>query len=100
MFNGICETLHREMEALDEKYSSGNIQLTDKDLADIDKMAHALKSIETYSAMKGGSEYGGRSYESEARGRSRRTGRYISRDGGSYGYDPYHGEPEMLERRY
>ena len=69
-------------------------------LADIDKMAHALKSIEAYSAMKGGSEYGGRSYESEARGRSRRTGRYISRDGGSYGYDPYHGEPEMLERRY
>lgn len=95
MFDGICEILHREMDKLDEKYSSGNVQLTDKDLADIDKMAHALKSIATYSAMKGGSEYG-----SEARGRSRRTGRYISRDEGSYGYDPYHGEPERMDRRY
>ncbi len=99
MFDGICEVITREMEKLDEKYSSGNIALTDKDLADIDKMAHALKSIETYNAMKGSSEasmYGG----SYARGRSRTTGRYVSRDGGSYGYDPYHGEPERLDRRY
>ena len=98
MYDGICEILNREMEKLDEKYSSGNIQLTDKDLADIDKMAHALKSIETYSAMKGSSE--AYSYGSYARGRSRTTGRYMSRDGGSYGYDPYHGEPERLDRRY
>lgn len=101
MFNNICDVLHQEMEKLDQKYAGGNTSLTDKDLEDIDKIAHALKCIETYSAMKGGSEYG-RSYDggSEARGRSRRTGRYISRDDGSYGYDPYHGEPERMERRY
>ena len=47
------------------------------DLDHIDKMAHALKSLATYDAMKGNSEYG----DSYARGRSRVTGRYISRDG-------------------
>jgi hypothetical protein len=41
-------------------------------------MAHALKSLKTYEAMTGNSEYDGGSY---MRGRSRTTGRYISRDG-------------------
>lgn len=87
MFEGICEALHREMDKLDEKYSSGNVQLNNQDLDDIDRIAHALKSLETYKAMKGNSE----GYESSyARGRSRMTGRYISRDGYSRdGYDPY-----------
>ena len=48
-------------------------------------MAHALKSIKTYDAMLGHSEYDGGSY---ARGRSRTTGRYISRD---EGYEPRDG---------
>lgn len=102
MFEAICETLTREMEKLDDKYANG-AQLNDKDLEDIDKLAHAMKSIETYNAMKGSSEasmYGGSYGGSYARGRSRTTGRYVSRDGGSYGYDPYHGEPERSERRY
>ena len=86
MFEGICEVLRMEMEKLDEKYASSNIPLMDKDLGDIDKIAHALKSIETYSAMKGSREYGNRDGGSYARGRSWTTGRYISRDGGSYGY--------------
>ena len=91
MFEGICEALHQEMEKLDEKYASGTVKLNNQDLEDIDKVAHALKSLEAYKAMKGNSEYGG-SYEggSYARGRSRTTGRYISRDGYSRdGYDPY-----------
>ena len=79
MFEGICEAIHREMEILEDKYSKGT-QLTGQDLEHIDKMAHALKSLATYDAMKGNSEYGG-SYDSYARGRSRTTGRYISRDG-------------------
>ena len=79
MFEGICDALHREMDMLEEKYSSGNAQLNPQDLEHIDKMAHALKSLATYDAMKGNSEYDGGSY---ARGRSRTTGRYMSRDGG------------------
>ena len=69
MFEGICEAIHREMHQLDEKYRTG-AQLNPKDLEDMDKMAHALKSIATYEAMKGDSEYG----DSYARGRSRTTG--------------------------
>lgn len=79
MFEGICEAIHKEMEMLDEKYSKGT-QLSGNDLEHIDKMAHALKSLKTYEAMAGNSEYGD-SYDSYARGRSRTTGRYISRDG-------------------
>ena len=106
MFEGICEAIHKEMDMLDEKYSSGNAQLNGQDLEHIDKMAHALKSLAGYEAMKGNSEnggsynsyggsynsYGGGSY---ARGRSMRTGRYTSRDDGMGGnsyparMDPY-----------
>lgn len=99
MYNGICEAIHREMDRLDEKYSNQNVQLNSQDLENIDKMAHAMKSIATYEAMKGASEYGGYDGGSYARGRSRTTGRYVSRDNGSYGYDPYHGYPEMLDQR-
>ena len=77
---------------MEEKFSKG-AKVTGQDLEYIDKMAHALKCLKTYEAMDGASEYGGDSY---ARGRSRTTGRYISRDGGyrsgvEYGrdMDPY-----------
>ena len=99
MFDGICEALHREMEQLDEKFSKG-AQMNGQELEHIDKMAHALKSLATYEAMQGNSEAGGYSYrgDSYARGRSRMTGRYISRDEGpgynsqdpdGYGRDGY-----------
>jgi len=83
MFEGICEAIHKEMDILDDKYSKGT-QLSGQDLEHIDKMAHALKSLKTYEAMAGNSEYDGGSYDSYARGRSRTTGRYISRDGDRY----------------
>jgi len=77
MFEAICDAIHKEMDALEEKYQRG-AEMNGQDLEHIDKMAHALKSLATYDAMKGHSEYDGSSY---ARGRSRTTGRYISRDG-------------------
>lgn len=84
MFNGICDALHRELEALDEKFARG-AQMSGQELEHIDKMAHALKSFATYEAMKGESGYG----ESNARGRNRTTGRYMSRDEGpEYGGYP------------
>lgn len=80
MFEGICEAIHNELDKLDEKYSKG-VQMNVNDLENIDKMSHALKCLTTYEAMKGNSEYDGGSYRgSYARGRSRMTGRYISRD--------------------
>lgn len=100
MFEGICEAIHKELDKLDEKYSSGNASLNGQDLEHIDKMAHALKSLSAYEAMQGGSERGG-SYEggSNARGRSRTTGRYVSRDG--YARDGYYdSRDEGYSRRF
>ena len=77
MYHAICDAIHKELDQLEDKYSGG-AQLATKDLEDIDKMAHALKCLKTYEAMEGNSEYDG----SYARGRSRTTGRYISRDDG------------------
>ena len=77
MFEGICEALYRELEMLDNKLQGGKAPMNSQDLENIDKMAHALKSLKAYEAMEGESEYEGGSY---ARGRSRTTGRYVSRD--------------------
>ena len=52
MFEGICDAIHRELDHLEEKYEAGT-QLSQQDLEHIDKMAHALKSLATYDAMKG-----------------------------------------------
>lgn len=76
MYEGICDAIHRELDSMDERLSSGKTPLNSQDLEHIDKMAHALKCLKTYEAMEGHSEYDG----SYARGRSRTTGRYISRD--------------------
>ena len=97
MYHAICEAIHKELDQLEDKYSSG-AQLTAKDLEDIDKMGHAMKCLKTCEAMEGNSEYDGGSYrgsyDSYARGRSRMTGRYISRD---EGYEPRDGG---RDRRY
>ena len=82
MFEGICEAMHRELDLLDNKLQGGKAPMNSQDLDHIDKMAHALKSLKAYEAMAGESEYDGDSY---ARGRSRTTGRYMSRD--DYSHD-------------
>ena len=53
MFDGICEALHRELDSYDNKLMGGKAPMSSQDLDNIDKMAHALKSLATYSAMKG-----------------------------------------------
>lgn len=92
MYDGICEAIHRELDQLDEKFAKG-ASMNGQELDHIDKMAHALKSLKTYEAMHNGSEDGG----SYMRGRSRATGRYISRDGYPRDYDS---RDEGYSRRY
>ena len=53
MFDGICEAIHRELETYDNKLMGGKAPMSSQDLDNIDRMAHALKSLATYSAMKG-----------------------------------------------
>lgn len=83
MFDGIRETIHRELDQLDEKFANGS-KISGQELENIDKMLHAMKCLATYEEMLGNSE------DSYARGRSRTTGRYVSRD--NY--------PENSYRRY
>lgn len=55
MYYGICEAIHRELDKLEDKYSE-EVNLTMSDLDAIDKMAHALKCLVTYDAMKEGTK--------------------------------------------
>lgn len=55
MYYGICDAIHREMDKLEDKYSE-EVQLSMSDLDMIDTMAHALKNLATYEAMREGSE--------------------------------------------
>lgn len=103
------KALCKELEKLDKKYGGDVSDMTDADLEHADKIYHALKSAETYHAMKDATEMGdqemrgeysgtsyrmarmarNRSYDdggSYARYRSPRTGRYVSRDGMDGGY--------------
>lgn len=52
MFEGICETIHHELDMLEDKFQDGNAMNHD-DLDMIDKMFHALKCMKTYEAMVG-----------------------------------------------
>lgn len=84
MFDNLCRAVHRELSMLDEKFTDPNAQMSGQELDHIDKMTHTLKSLAAYEAMEGHSEYDGYSGNSYARGRSRMTGRYVSRDESPY----------------
>ena len=91
MFSGLCEVLHQELKQMERKLTKGG-SLNNQDLDAIDKLAHALKSIATYEAMEGSSEYSGDSYYNS--GRSRMSGRYSRESGRQVEYgkesDPYY----------
>ena len=103
------KALCKELEKLDKKYSA-DVEMTEQDAERADRLYHALKSAETYHAMKDAGEEGeeySRSYRgprggSYARGRSPYTGRYVSREMG----DGYSGHYPMdyidpyWDRRY
>lgn len=87
-------------DALDDYAKKG--ELTAGSLSAIDTLTHSLKSIVTIMAMEDYDE-GGASYDggnmgggmSGARGRSRTTGRYVSRDGGYSGRRDWRDERGM-----
>lgn len=77
-----------ELEAIEQKLQAG-AEMTETDLKRADMLAHAMKSLATYTAMK---EYDEEDYSggdiSGRRGRGM-NGRYVSRDGGSSYADGY-----------
>ena len=109
-FENLDKAMCKELQTLNDKYTGNGGEMTEQDVHKADMLYHALKSAETYYAMKeedddmeeyserggGGSirrgsyrrggSYG--SYGSYARGRSPRTGRFISREQGYSGRYP------------
>ena len=77
MFENLENAMCDELEKIDDKYRNG-MEISAGDLQKADMLFHALKSAETYKAMKEGGEDDGTSERSYARGRSRTTGRYTS----------------------
>ena len=88
------KALCKELEKLDKKYGGNMDEMSEQDAHKADMLYHALKSAETYHAMKDAEDEDGysgnymRRGRSYARGRSPRTGRYISRDMGYSGRYP------------
>ena len=125
-YEHLDKAMCKELEKLDKKYTA-DVEMTEQELERADMLYHALKSAETYYAMKEADEMDeeeseggysgegrsmrrtGRSYRrgsyndgmSYARGRDMRTGRYISRDDGYSGHYPMeYIDPLYWDRRY
>lgn len=126
-YEHLDKAMCKELEKLDKKYTA-DVEMTEQELERADMLYHALKSAETYYAMKEADEMDeeeseggysgegrsmrrtGRSYRrgsyndgmSYARGRDMRTGRYISRDDGYSGHwNPMeYIDPMYWDRRY
>lgn len=84
--NKLC----KELELLEEKYRTG-AEMSEGDLRKIDLLAHAMKSLATYTAMKQGemSQYNNNSYAMNG-------GSYMN---GSYGNNSY-GNNSYMDNSY
>lgn len=79
------EKMCKELEMLEDKYKSG-VEMSESDLKKIDMLAHALKSLATYEAMKEAEEY--------------EMGGYSGRRGRSYNPPPREWRDPYYDRRY
>ena len=88
-FEALEKAMCKELETLEQKLK-GAAEMSVQDLEKVDKLAHAMKSLATYKAMKEAEEEYGEGEEgfSGRRGRAM-NGRFVSRDGGSSYSDGY-----------
>ena len=86
-FENLEKRMCKELMELEDKYGAG-AEMSNNDIQRIDTLAHALKSLATYQAMKEAEDYEAEGF-SGRRGRSPVTGRYVSRDGGASYSDGY-----------
>ena len=84
--NALEKAMCSELEAIAQKLKGGS-EMSAQDLEHVDKLAHALKSLATYKAMKEAADDEMEGY-SGRRGRGM-DGRYVSRDGGNSYADGY-----------
>lgn len=81
-FESLEKAMCSELESIEKKLNGG--EMSETDLKRIDMLAHAMKSIATYKAMKEAEDY--ERGMSGRRGRGM-DGRYMSRDYGPRSYD-------------
>lgn len=97
-YDNLEQAMCKELDKLDKKYQNDVPEMSVQDVEKIDVLYHALKSAETYYAMKDAEEWededsrSGRSYgrggdRSYRRGRDS-MGRYTSRDMDYSGHYP------------
>ena len=109
-YENIEESMLKELDKINRKLGTENVEMSVQDLDKADKIYHALKSAETYYAMKehgetGDSGMSGRHYNSYgyehpmsyARGRDS-MGRFVSHDDGFSGRYPMY--PMSYDMRY
>lgn len=90
-FEKLEKKMCMELEAIEQKLASGT-EMSETDLKRADMLAHAMKSLATYTAMKEAEEeYGEEGFSGEMSGRRGRAmnGRFVSRDGGNSYADGY-----------
>ena len=111
-YENLEEAMRKELDKLNKKLGAESAEMSMQDLDKADKIYHALKSAETYYAMReqsmmGGmnsgrnNSYGYGSYDSNpmSYGRGRDSmGRYISREDGFSGHYPLY--PMSYDMRY
>lgn len=97
-FEAIEKALCKELEMIEQKLKGG-AEMSAQELDRYDKIMHALKSAETYYAMKEAREYSEGGYPqgmSGYRGRNMNNGRYMSRSDGT-GYSGHYPPREWME---
>ena len=82
----LLEAVERHTDTLSQEIQRNGGKIGNNVLDQLDKTAHIMKSLYCVMDMMGGDGYsqdGGPSGYSGRRGRSRTTGRFVSRDGGN-----------------
>lgn len=97
MYKHLENRMRKELEALEEKYRTG-AEMSEGDLRRADLLAHTLKSLATYCAMKEAEEYESDMNRNYSNNSMARGNRYMSRDMDMSGRYPYPVYPE--ERRW
>ena len=93
-FEALEKQMCKELEAIENKLQGGT-EMSETDLKRIDMLAHAMKSLATYTAMKDAEEAGYGMSERRGRGMD---GRYVSRNNGTYADGYMQGFSEAMSR--
>lgn len=97
-FEALEKQMCMELEAIEQKLKAG-AEMSETDLKRADMLAHAMKSLATYVAMKEAEEGYSEDYGMSGRRGRGMNGRYVSREGGSYAEGYSRGYSEAMNQQ-